>query len=45
MENLINFIIGDATTFEPRAIVGIIVFVLIFDGLSFMVASLTGGRR
>lgn len=44
MENLINFILGDATTFEPRAIVGIMVFVIIFDGLSFMVSALTNRR-
>lgn len=45
MENLINFIIGDATTFEPRAVVGLIVFVCIFDGFAFMISSFGGRRR
>lgn len=45
MENLINLIVGDATTFEPRAVVGLIVFVCIFDGLAFMISGLLGGKR
>lgn len=45
MERLIDFIIGDAVTFEPRAIVGIIVFVCIFDGFSFLVSGITKGVR
>lgn len=45
MENLINFIVGDATTFEPRVLVGLIVFVCIFDGFAFMISSLGGKRK
>lgn len=45
MGNLINFITGGAETFTPDAIVGIIVFVTIFDGLSFLVASALSGVR
>lgn len=45
MENLINFITGGAETFTPSAIVGIIVFVTIFDGLSFLIASVMSGVR
>ncbi len=44
MENLINFIIGESTTFEPKTVVGIIVFVIIFDGLAFMVSAIGGTR-
>lgn len=43
MENLINSIIGDATTFEPRALIGIIVFVLINESLCRLLGNLVKG--
>lgn len=33
MQNLINFITGGASDFTPQAIVGVVVFVVIFEGI------------
>lgn len=48
MNDLIEFIVGDATTFEPSVMVGLIVFVLILESLCTMVGSFgslsKGGR-
>lgn len=45
MENLINFIIGSDANFTPRSIVGIMVFIIIFDGLAYMISSIGGARK
>lgn len=49
MQNLIDFITGGVTEFTPQTIVGIIVFVLIFDGIMGVVSECVGiskgGRR
>lgn len=45
MENLISYIVGDATTFEPRVIVGLIVFVLLLDGICSLVGNMVKGVK
>lgn len=45
MSDLVQFICGEATSFEPCVLVGLIVFVIIFDGISFMVGSVIGAIR
>lgn len=45
MEEIINFIVQDATTFEPKVMVGIIVFVLILESLMTLVGNITKGVR
>lgn len=45
MENLINFITGGAETFTPAVMVGLIVFVLICDGLFMVISNILGGGR
>ena len=43
MENLINFILGTEAAFSPRAIVGLMVFVLILEALLSVVGKIVGG--
>lgn len=45
MDDLIQFITGGAETFTPAAIVGIIVFCSIFNGICYLVGAISGGVR
>lgn len=44
MENLIQFILnGSEDAFTPSVMIGLIVFVIIFDGLCNLVGAVLGG--
>lgn len=45
MNELVNEICGGATEFTPQAIIGIIVFMLIFEGLMGIVALMIKGVK
>ena len=45
MNDLIQFIVGDADVFTPASVVGLIVFSCIFDGICLLVATLLGSVR
>lgn len=45
MQTLINFITNGSAEFTPQVMVGLIVFVLILDGLCMLIGSITGGIR
>ena len=45
MENLINFITGGTEIFTPSVIVGLIVFMLILDALTMLLAAFVGGLK
>lgn len=44
MENLIQFILnGSEDAFTPSVMIGLIVFIIIFDGLCSLVGAVLGG--
>ena len=45
MSSLINFITGGAETFTPAVLVGLFVFVSIWDGLCNLLSSFSKGVR